>query len=47
MWGAIALVLIVLWLLGAFAFKVAGALIHLLLIIAVVAVILHFAKRAR
>lgn len=45
MWGAIAVVLIVLWLLGAFAFKVAGGLIHLLLIVAVVAVILHFARR--
>ena len=47
MWGAIAIVLIVLWLLGAFAFKVAGALIHLLLILAVVAIVAHFARRAR
>jgi hypothetical protein len=47
MWGAIALVLIVLWLLGAFAFKIAGGIIHLLLIIAIVAVILHFVRRAR
>lgn len=45
--GAIAIVLIVLWLLGAFAFKVAGALIHLLLILAVVAIVAHFARRAR
>lgn len=44
MWGAIAVVLIVLWLLGAFTFKVAGALIHILLIIALVAVILHFVR---
>lgn len=44
MWGAIAVVLIVLWLLGALAFKAAGALIHLLLILAVVSVILHFVR---
>lgn len=47
MWGGIAVVLIVLWLLGALAFKVTGALIHLLLILAVVAVIVHFARRTR
>lgn len=47
MWGAIAVVLVVLWLLGALAFKVTGALIHLLLILAVVAVVLHFARRSR
>ena len=45
MWGAIALVLVVLWLLGAFAFKVAGGIIHLLLILAIVAVIVHFMRR--
>ncbi|MES2493899.1 MAG: lmo0937 family membrane protein [Pseudomonadota bacterium] len=32
----IALVLLVLWLLGVVVFKVAGALIHLLLIIAII-----------
>lgn len=47
MLAGIAVVLIVLWLLGAFAFKVAGALIHLLLILAVVAIVAHFARRAR
>ena len=35
----IAVILIILWLLGAFAFHVAGGLIHLLLVIAVVVVI--------
>ena len=45
MWGAIAIVLVILWLLGAFAFKVTGALIHLLLVLAVVAIIVHFARR--
>jgi len=44
MWGTVAIVLVVLWLLGAFTFKVAGALIHLLLILAVISVILHFVR---
>ncbi|MBO0904059.1 lmo0937 family membrane protein [Jiella sonneratiae] len=35
----IAVILVVLWLLGAFAFHVAGGLIHLLLVIAVIVVI--------
>ncbi len=35
----IAVILLVLWLLGFFAFHVAGGLIHLLLVIAVVVVI--------
>jgi hypothetical protein len=47
MWGAIAIVLIVLWLLGAFAFKAAGALIHILLLIALVALVMQFVRRAR
>jgi len=47
MWGAIALVLVILWLLGALTFKIAGALIHLLLILAVVAVVMHFVRRTR
>jgi bacteriorhodopsin len=34
-------VLLVLWLLGFFAFHVAGGLIHLLLIIAVISLVLH------
>jgi len=33
------IVLLILWALGAFAFKVAGGLIHLLLVIAVVVLI--------
>lgn len=47
MWGAIAVVLVIFWLLSALAFKVAGALIHLLIVLAVVAVVLHFARRTR
>jgi len=38
-------VLVVLWLLGWGAFHVAGGLIHLLLIAAVVFLILHFVRR--
>jgi hypothetical protein len=35
-------VLLVLWLLGFFAFHVAGGLIHILLIIAVISLVIHF-----
>ena len=35
-------VLVVMWLLGFFAFHVAGGLIHLLLIIAVISLLVHF-----
>jgi hypothetical protein len=45
MWAAIAVILLVLWLLGAFPFKVAGALIHVLLVLAVIAVVIHFLRR--
>jgi uncharacterized membrane protein YqjE len=44
MFLTIALVLIVLWALGFFVFPVMGGLVHLLLIIAVVAIIWHFVK---
>lgn len=37
-------VLLVLWLLGFFAFHVAGGLIHVLLIVAVICVVLHFVR---
>ncbi len=40
----IALILAVLWLLGVFAFHVAGGLIHIVLVIAVIALILHFVR---
>ena len=39
---ALAVLLLVLWLLGFFAFHVAGGLIHLLLVIAVVVIIVQF-----
>ena len=35
-------ILLVMWLLGFFAFHVAGGLIHLLLIIAVISLVMHF-----
>lgn len=38
-------ILVVLWLLGWGAFHVAGGLIHLLLIVAVVFLVLHFVRR--
>lgn len=38
-------VLVVVWLLGWGAFHVAGGLIHLLLLVAVVFLILHFVRR--
>jgi hypothetical protein len=37
-------VLIVLWLMGFFAFHVASGLIHILLIVAVISLILHFMR---
>jgi Family of unknown function (DUF5670) len=36
------IVLLVMWLMGFFAFHVAGGLIHLLLIVAVISLIMHF-----
>lgn len=41
MFAIIAVILVVLWLGGFFAFHVAGGLIHLLLVLAVIAVIVH------
>jgi hypothetical protein len=37
-------ILLVMWLLGFFAFHVAGGLIHLLLMIAVISLLVHFIK---
>ena len=47
MFGIIALVLIVLWLLGFFAFHVTAAFIHILLVIALIMVVLHFMRGRR
>jgi len=38
------IVLFVLWVLGWFAFRVAGGLIHILLIVAIISLIVHFAR---
>jgi hypothetical protein len=35
-------ILLVMWLLGLFAFHVAGGLIHLLIVIAVISLVVHF-----
>ena len=40
-------VLLVLWLLGFVAFHVAGGLIHLLLILAVISLVFHFVRGSR
>jgi hypothetical protein len=42
MLGTIAAVLIILWLLGLFAFHVSTGLIHVLLVIGIVVLLLHF-----
>jgi hypothetical protein len=47
MLGLIAAVLIVLWLLGFFAFHVTTATIHIILVVALVLVVLHFMRGAR
>ena len=42
MFLGIFVVLLIMWMLGLFAFHVAGGLIHLLLIIAVISLVAHF-----
>jgi hypothetical protein len=42
MLGVIAAVLIVLWLLGFFAFHVSTGMVHILLIIGIVMLVMHF-----
>lgn len=44
MLGIIAAVLVILWLLGFFAFHIAGGLIHILLVLAVIVIIFHFIR---
>ena len=41
---ALCAILFVAWLLGITAFHVAGGLIHLLLIVAVIALVMHFVR---
>ena len=47
MLAIIAGVLVVLWLLGFLAFHIGGGLIHILVVIAVIMVILHFVNGRR
>lgn len=44
MLGLLAAVLIVLWLLGFFAFHIGGGLVHILLVVALIVVVLHFVR---
>ena len=45
MFLALFVILLVLWLLGFFAFHVAGGLIHILIVIAVISLVVHFVRR--
>jgi hypothetical protein len=45
MFLALFVVLLIMWLMGFFAFHVAGGLIHLLLIVAVISLVVHFVRR--
>lgn len=47
MFATIAAVLVVLWLLGFLAFHVTAGFIHLLLVLAVVMIVLHFVRGNR
>lgn len=44
MLGMIAAVLIILWLLGFFAFHVTSALIHIVLVVGLILLVLHFVR---
>ncbi|MEG3154995.1 lmo0937 family membrane protein [Sphingomonas sp. RB1R13] len=47
MLATIAIILIVLWLLGFFVVHLGGALIHILLLIGIVVLVLHFIRGRR
>ena len=47
MLATIAIILIILWLLGLFAFHVAGFLIHVLLVVGIIMLVLHFVRGRR
>jgi hypothetical protein len=47
MFGIIAVILVILWLGGFFAFHIAGGLIHLLLLLALIAIVVHFVTGRR
>ena len=45
MLAIIAVVLIVFWLIGLFAFHVGGSFVHLLLVASLIMIVLHFLRR--
>ena len=47
MLATIAIILLVLWILGAFVMPVGGALIHILLVIGIIVLVLHFIRGRR
>ncbi len=47
MLGIIAAILIVIWLLGFFAFHVTGAFIHVALVLGLILLVVHFVKGSR
>ncbi len=46
MWGIVAAVLVICWLLGFLVFHVTGFFIHVLLLIALVSLVFHFVRRS-
>ena len=44
LWLVAALVLLVVWVIGWLAFHVAGGLIHLILVVAVISLVVHFLR---
>ncbi|MEO5613003.1 MAG: lmo0937 family membrane protein [Sphingomicrobium sp.] len=40
----VAIIILILWLLGAFVVHIGGALIHILLIIGVIVLVMHFVR---
>jgi hypothetical protein len=45
MFLALFIILLIMWVLGFFAFHIAGGLIHLLIIVAIISLILHIVRR--
>ena len=47
MLATIGIIILVLWLVGVLAFKTAGAIIHIALIVGVILLVLHFVRGRR
>ena len=43
----VAIIILILWLLGAFVVHIGGALIHILLVIGVIVLVMHFVRGRR